>query len=228
MKKKYFFVFIYLLFFTYISNAQMGISNPNALGGTPHGPEWSWSEDNGFYKELSVSGSPYLQGDFSQSVLHFNNGIVLKTGARLNNNTNCFEIENDGKIYSVLNDKLNWVDFEGATYLVKQLGAEADENVLVKKILEDKNGGVFMLKLSKLVEGQNVDAYQQSADPYYHEMNPIYFIETNNKMINLISLNNLYNAFPERKKELRTFTKKNKFKKDQLDDVLCLYEKVSK
>lgn len=169
----------------------------------------------------TILGSEYIDVTFQNATVN-NGDRTFKL--RYNNNTGYFEYEDEKKeVISISKDQNKVISYKnGETYFLKKVPNSKDEQGEYLKVIGNINDEVKIYSLEKIkfVEGKTgKNSYEKSQQSEFRKMKPQYYVEYNNKLETFNTINDLIKIFPNKKEELKKYSKTNSSKFENIADI---------
>lgn len=171
----------------------------------------------------SVDGTPYLNEDFTKALFFQKNGSAIEAETRLNFFRNNFEFKLENSLYMLENQFIDSVKVKDQTYMFKTFDYNGKTLSRVVE-LNGRSEKSILYKFTGVAFKPEVKAggYVNPKPASYQWDEPLFLIETGERLIALTNFNKLTNAIPLKEKEIKQFIKTNKIKKDDPSGLLQL------
>jgi hypothetical protein len=135
----------------------------------------------------------------------------------------------EDKIYLVDPYSIDSVKVKDQTYLFKTFDFNGKTLPRVVELMgKSEKGLLYKFICVEFKPEVKAGSYVDPKPATYNWDDPVYIIETGEKIITLTSLNKITNAFPQKENEIKKFIKSNKIKKDDPSDLLKLLHYIDK
>ncbi len=172
----------------------------------------------------TVDGSPYLDTTFTMGTLVMK-GVSYDIPMRYNVLDNVFQIKYKGKPMYIKSDVIDTVYYNQSTFVVKKFDGERrvleilkslDDNLLLKNQVME-----FIPAQVGVPFKDNVYAHFEQEEPGY------YFYIPEKGLMYIFNFNSLTKYYPESKKQIKSFVRKNKLKKDNVEDLALMLKFIA-
>lgn len=182
-----------------------------------------------YLHEANIEGSPYAKEEKVMGTFYQTNHSITKSPTRLNYFLNGFEFVSDGKTYVVAANSIDSVSVNNETYVYRTFGLSGTTSQRLVKIIDRKGAcTLFVYQKVNFVPAVKAAGYIDPKPAKFEWNDPVYILETGNKLIVLTSFKELTKAFPDKEPELKKFIKDNAIKKDKPEGLKKLLEFVSR
>ncbi|MCF8357335.1 MAG: hypothetical protein K9H26_01165 [Prolixibacteraceae bacterium] len=172
----------------------------------------------------SIDGSPFLDTTYTMGTMVIQ-GISYDIPMRYNVLDNVFQIKYKGKPMYIKSDVIDTVHYNNTTFVVKKFDGERRVLEIIKPLGDNlllKNQVVEFIPAQVGVPFKdNVYAHFEKEEPGY------YFYIPGKGLMYIFNFNSLTKYYPESKKQIKSFVRKNKLKKDNEEDLAILLKFVS-
>ncbi len=168
----------------------------------------------------TIEGSPYLDTTFVDAQFSYQNEN-FQAPLRYNIVNEGFEARHQGQILGLSPEYVDEINLGESTYLYQFFEGQ-------KKVFEllGQNGDKKLLKKHIIVFAQAVTGvpYQDDQPARFEQQKPRYYLMVDGAIkIELSNFKALYKLFPDRKKELQSFIKKQKIDRNSDEGMLKLF-----
>lgn len=214
--KKYSFIFVLIISCT-ISFGQ------NSMITAAHNLSIAVENANAINRDKNILGSPYKSENFINAIFYQKERPSLTSATRLNYFSSNFEFMIGDKTYMVDPNSIDSIRVKDQIYLFKTFAHNG--NTLPRVVeLTGKSEKSFLYKFTAVEFKPEVKAsgYVDPKPASYEWNEPLFLIESGNKIIDLSNWNKLLKSFPGKEKSIKAFIKSRKIKKDNPTDLLKL------
>jgi hypothetical protein len=166
-------------------------------------------------KETYIDGSPYKSKDFVKALFFQKGGAAIESETRLNFYRSNFEFKLENSLYMVEPQFIDSIKIKDQTYLFKSFDFNGKTSArAVELIGKSDKSSLYSFTGVEFKPEVKAGGYVDPKPASYQWDEPVYLIETGEKLIALTNFNKLTSAIPLKEKEIKQFIKTNKIKKD--------------